>query len=110
MNAHIAEEIRALMGRRRASQKQVGELLGYTQGTMSKRLNGKKSWTIDELEVIAGYFGVGIADLLPPLDREGGGGTGGEARNRWSSPGLSRMSETASIDLTTSDIARVGLP
>lgn len=106
VNEHIAEEIRALMGRRRVSQKQLGEFLGYTQGTMSKRLNGSKSWTIDELDAIAGYFSVGLADLLPPLDREGPGEAGGQARNRWSSPADARTGDAASLKLTTTEITQ----
>jgi transcriptional regulator with XRE-family HTH domain len=84
-SAGVVEEIRALMGRRRVSQKQLGEALGLAQPTMSKRMNGKIPFDLDELDAIAEFFDVPITDLFGrPIERETPGQSP-ETRNRWSS-------------------------
>jgi transcriptional regulator with XRE-family HTH domain len=64
-SAGVVEEIRALMGRRRVSQKQLGDALGLAQPTMSKRMNGKIAFDLNELDGIAAFFDVSILDLFP---------------------------------------------
>lgn len=65
MRSAIAEEVRALMGRRRVTQEKLAAAIGMSQPSLSKRLFGVVPWTIDDLEAIADYFGVKITDLLP---------------------------------------------
>jgi transcriptional regulator with XRE-family HTH domain len=64
-SAGVVEEIRALMGRRRVSQKQLGDALGLAQPTMSKRMNGKIAFDLNELDAVAAFFDVSILDLFP---------------------------------------------
>jgi len=83
---YAIDEIRALMGRHRMSQKRLGETLGMSQPTMSARMRGEVTFNLDELEAVAATFDVPITDLLPPAeDRRS---EGRDLRNRWSSTTL----------------------
>jgi len=62
----VAEEIRALMGRRRMSQAQLARGIDKTEMWVSLRLRGKQPIDMNDLHVIAGALGVGVHDLLPP--------------------------------------------
>jgi transcriptional regulator with XRE-family HTH domain len=66
---YAIEEIRALMGRRRVSQKELGTVLAMSQPTISARMRGEVTFNLDELEQIAAHFDVPITDLLPPPER-----------------------------------------
>ncbi|MUL68988.1 helix-turn-helix transcriptional regulator, partial [Mycobacterium sp. CBMA311] len=80
-NALIGEEIHRLMWREGLTQKQLGQLLGVDQGSVSKRLRGKTDWTAIELLVTAEWLGVSPADLLPNIEMrpDGGDDDGGAA-------------------------------
>ncbi len=69
---HVAEEVRALMGRHRVSANRLAVMTGLTQSSMSRRLSGRYPFTVDELEVIAEAFGVPITALFGGGDRPGG--------------------------------------
>lgn len=68
LNEGIAEEIRALLARRRLSASDLARMTGLTQRAISRRLTGEKVIDADDLERIAAVLGVDIIDLLP---REG---------------------------------------
>ena len=59
-----AEEVRALMARRRVSQEVLATVIGVTQTQVSKRLRGRIPFDVDEIELIADYFQVDPRDLL----------------------------------------------
>lgn len=61
----VAEEIRALMGRRRVSQAQLARGIGKTEMWVSLRLRGRQPIDLNDMMLIAGELGVGIHDLLP---------------------------------------------
>lgn len=61
-----AGEVRAWKGRLRMSQAALGKLLGISQASVSARLTGAAAFTLDELDVLADYFGVDVADLMGP--------------------------------------------
>lgn len=60
----VAENVRALMARTRTKQRALADALGMTQGAISKKLNGDRPFTLDEIEVIAQHFGVPLASLF----------------------------------------------
>ncbi|MEV6633931.1 helix-turn-helix transcriptional regulator [Actinoplanes sp. NPDC051470] len=62
----VAEEIRALMGRRRMSGRQLATQLGVSPSWVSYRLTGTQPIDINDMHLIAGALGVGVHDLLPP--------------------------------------------
>ena len=74
----VAEEIRALLGRRRLSDIAVARKLGRSHTYVYRRLTGEIAFDIDDLEGIAELLNVSMGDLLPsgtrrhrPTDYEG---------------------------------------
>lgn len=67
VTAGVSREIRGLLGKNQKSQKDLGKLLDLTQGSISNRLRGEVPWSIDELDLVAGYFDVPIMDLFADL-------------------------------------------
>jgi transcriptional regulator with XRE-family HTH domain len=65
LNEGIAEEIRALLARRRLSASDLARMTGLTQRAISRRLTGEKVIDADDLERIAAVLGVDYRDLLP---------------------------------------------
>lgn len=66
----VAEEVRALLARRRVSGVKLAETMGRSQAYISRRLNGETAFDLDDLAHIAAVLQVPVSDLLP---RSGGG-------------------------------------
>jgi transcriptional regulator with XRE-family HTH domain len=62
----VAEEIRALMGRRRMTQAQLARGISKTEMWVSLRLRGRQPLDMNDLFLIAQALEVGVHDLLPP--------------------------------------------
>ena len=60
----VAANVRAEMARQRKRQSDLGEVLGLTQGAVSKRMSGIVALDVDELGKIAGFLGVDVAALI----------------------------------------------
>lgn len=75
----VAEEIRALLGRRQMSRIELSRRLGKSHSYVWRRLSGATPFDLDDLEQIAVELGVTAADLIPRP------GTGASTRER---PGL----------------------
>ncbi|HEX6968856.1 MAG TPA: helix-turn-helix transcriptional regulator [Micromonosporaceae bacterium] len=63
--AAIAREVRAELARRRMTQHQVGELLGLSQQSVSRRLSGEVPWRADELLYLAEALDVPVTCFYP---------------------------------------------
>ena len=93
LTERVAEEVRALMGRYGVTQMQLVEVLHVSQTGVSKRLRGLIPFDINELGLLADYFGVDPGDLLgapkSPRPKPDGGSReavrhqGLEPRTRW---------------------------
>lgn len=59
-----SSNIRALSARFGLTQEAVANALGITQGSISRRWNGIHPWRLDELDIVAGIFGVSVAELV----------------------------------------------
>lgn len=68
LSALVAEEIRALMARRRMSGRQLAAQLGVSPSWVSYRLTGTQPIDINDMSLIAKALEVGVHDLLPPPD------------------------------------------
>jgi DNA-binding Xre family transcriptional regulator len=75
LRATIAEEIRALLARRRINGVALAVQIGRSQSYVSRRLTGETAFDVDDLERIAKVLGVTVSQLLP--DDQQGRGTGG---------------------------------
>jgi predicted XRE-type DNA-binding protein len=67
----IISELRALMARRRVTQAQLAEVLGCAPQSITRRMKGEKSFTIDELDQIAAYLDVPITAFFTSSDPGG---------------------------------------
>lgn len=61
----VAEEIRALMARRKVSGRELSAKLGVSPSWISYRLSGKQPIDINDLLRIANALGAGVHELLP---------------------------------------------
>lgn len=61
----IAEEIRALMARKRMSGRQLASQLKVSPSWISYRLSGKQPIDLNDLALIAKALDVGVHELLP---------------------------------------------
>jgi transcriptional regulator with XRE-family HTH domain len=62
----VAEEIRALLGRRRMSGGALAAAIGKSEMYVSRRLRGETPFDIDDLDAIATALGVEPGKLLYP--------------------------------------------
>lgn len=72
LRERTAEEIRALLARRRISAAELARRTGLKQSTLARRMTGETAFDVDDLELIAEVLGVSVADLLPGYAREAG--------------------------------------
>jgi len=65
LSAHVAEEIRALMGRREINKTELARRLGVSDMWVGRRLRRQLPFDLDDLQKIATVLGVTVSDLLP---------------------------------------------
>lgn len=65
LSPRVAEEIRALLARRRISGRQLASALNVSPSWVSYRLTGTQPIDLDDLERIADYLEVEVTDLIP---------------------------------------------
>src|SRR5690606_30195369 len=65
MSGRVAEEIRALLARRRMSGRELARQLGVSPSWVSYRLTGTQPIDLNDLDAIARVLDVGTVDLLP---------------------------------------------
>lgn len=73
LRERAAEEIRALLARRRISAAELARRTGLKQSTLARRMTGETAFDLDDLELIASVLGVSVAQLLP-TESEGSSG------------------------------------
>lgn len=71
LQRQVAEEVRALIARRRTSARQVAFALGWTEVYMSRRLNSRTPFDLNDLESIAGVLEVQIGALFGMREEAG---------------------------------------
>lgn len=60
----VAANVRAAAARKRASQSDLGRVLGVSQAAVSRRLLGRMSFRVDELRLLAEYLDAPIESLM----------------------------------------------
>jgi len=66
-----ARQIRGLMAEQRKKGRELAHLLGISQQSASRRMNGETPFNVDELEKIARWLNVSIGRLISapiPID------------------------------------------
>ena len=64
LSTQVAANVRAEMARQRKRQADLGEVLGLTQGAVSKRMSGTVALDVDELGKIADFLGIPATTLI----------------------------------------------
>lgn len=68
MGLSLEESLRltvaALMQATGESQRAVASVLGLTQTQVSRRQSGAASWTLSDVDALAGHYGIAALDLL----------------------------------------------
>lgn len=64
MREAIAARVRGLMAERRKTQRELGEVLGIPQSSVSLRLTGERAFRAEELTLIADFLGAPVEQLL----------------------------------------------
>ena len=65
LRERTAEEVRALLARRKVSATQLAKAMQVSQAYVWRRLDGRTAFDVDDLETIARLLGVRVVDLLP---------------------------------------------
>ena len=65
----VAEEVRAVMARRRMSGQKLARLIGKSQAYLGRRLSGEVAFNVSDLEQLAGALEVPVAHFLPEPER-----------------------------------------
>ena len=60
----VAEEVRAHLARKRISQAAAAKALGISQSSLSRRLVGASSFTVDEIYRLAALFDIRASELI----------------------------------------------
>lgn len=72
LRERVAEELRALLARRKVTPTELGRKLGRSQTWVWRRLEGEVAFDLNDLEAIADVLGVAVAELFPPDVRRAG--------------------------------------
>ncbi|MFJ7250325.1 helix-turn-helix domain-containing protein [Kitasatospora sp. NPDC098652] len=56
--------VAAIRQRTGESQRELADAVGLTQDKVSRRQSGAQPWTLDEVDALAGHWGMGPLDLL----------------------------------------------
>jgi len=91
LNAQVAAEIRAWMGRREMNQADLARALGENEMWVMRRVRGRQQMTIADLQRLAEVLHVSVLDLFPSR----GSGSGGKINNLNAS--LPRLSRSAHV-------------
>ncbi len=65
LSERVAEEVRAMLARRRVSGRKLADQLGVSPSWVSYRLTGAQPIDLNDLERIANALNVEVSDLLP---------------------------------------------
>ena len=61
----VAAEVRAVLARKRISQRQLAKALGLTQPVIWRRLRGDVQFSVDELQAVAEFVEVPVSTFFP---------------------------------------------
>jgi transcriptional regulator with XRE-family HTH domain len=95
LSEQVAEEVRALLARRRMSGRQLASQLGVSPSWVSYRLTGAQPIDVNDMQRIADALGVAVIQLLPA-----------SARRTGASQGAGRTSGTADLNDSSGQLIR----
>lgn len=63
ISRRFSGEVRAELARRQAPAQSLSPLLGVSEATIYRRLNGEADWPLDDAMTVARHLGVSLAGL-----------------------------------------------
>ena len=70
LNETVAANTRAELARRGVKQADLALTVGWTKATASRRLSGSTEWTATDLDRVATFLGLTVADLMTEQRQE----------------------------------------
>ena len=67
VDEQVGERVHQAMWRQRLQQSEVAPALGITQSTLSRKIRGQRTWSVEDLLRVAGALNVDPSDLLPDV-------------------------------------------
>ncbi|HWU28932.1 MAG TPA: helix-turn-helix transcriptional regulator [Microbacterium sp.] len=64
VTSRIADEVRAEMARQKKTGAELAAVLGITQHTVGRRLNGATPFNMIELILVAAWLGISLGELI----------------------------------------------
>lgn len=64
LSERVADNVRAELARAKVSQAKLAKEMDFTQQSISRRLSGNVSFSVDELELIATFLGISVLTLI----------------------------------------------
>ena len=68
LQVNVTRVVQALMGISGMNQQDLVERLGIAQPTLSHKMNGRRRWSLEDLEILSRAFGVSPRMFLTPPD------------------------------------------
>jgi transcriptional regulator with XRE-family HTH domain len=91
LSERVAEEIRAMLGRKRVTGREVARRLKVSSPWISQRLTGHTEISLNDLERIAAALDVEVAELLPTPVRRSGQRTTSDSSHQAERPTAERL-------------------
>lgn len=87
MREQVAEEVRALLARRRLSARATARALGWSPMYLSRRMTGTAPFDVDDLAALSALLDVPVTAFFPQMIMSGGGvPMGSNKQNYWTRP------------------------
>lgn len=67
---YVGERVNQLLWRNKMTKRDLGSVLGLEGQSIGRKMRGERTWTLDELLLVARHFGVPLSDLVPPAEYE----------------------------------------
>ena len=67
-HANVARIVRVHLADRRKRQSELASVLGMDSGTMSRAMNGKRDWALEDLMKMAKFFDISVAVFFDDAD------------------------------------------
>lgn len=65
----VAGEVRAQLARRKLTASALADAIGRSEMYVSRRISGNVAFDLADIEQVARFLGVAVADLLPVEER-----------------------------------------
>ena len=65
----VAAEVRAHLGRRRLTAMALASAIGKSEMYVSRRIRGEVAFDLIDVEQVAQFLGIAVADLMPTPER-----------------------------------------